>query len=131
MYTNKHATRLAQQTLQAGQIIKDINRWKSDLEWFSTFDIEEANSKLGHAKRAVQVVSNRLAEHKNKIESSQQRLTELKEIAGAFSPVFGGRLNKPLLIGNVLSLTPFLNRSANLRPMTRSCCVPTKRMYAS
>ena len=84
MYTNKHATRLAQQTLQAGQMVNDINRWKSDLEWFSTFDIEEANSKLGHAKRAVQVVSNRLAEHKNKIESSQQRLTELKEIAGGF-----------------------------------------------
>lgn len=84
MYINKHATRLAQQRLQAGQLVNDINRWKSDLEWFTTFDSEQTNTKLGHAKRAAQVVSNRLAEHKNKIESSQQRLTQLKEISGGF-----------------------------------------------
>ncbi len=84
MYINKHATRLAQQRLQAGQLVNDINSWKSDLEWFTTFDIEQTNTKLGHAKRAAQAVRNRLAEHKNKIESSQQRLTQLKEIAGGF-----------------------------------------------
>lgn len=76
MYSNEHATRLDSLTYQAGQINRDIQKWQTELNWFSGFDCERASSSLAQVRRDLLESRQRLDEIDSAIESNQKRQDE-------------------------------------------------------
>lgn len=84
MYTNEHAGRLAALKFKSSTIERDIQKLKSDSNWYEAFDSEAINSQFLQSKRLTIEIKKRLEKLDQTIKSTSKEVEQCRTVSGGF-----------------------------------------------